>query len=84
MVVTDANAIVADVHDRMPVILEAKDFDRWERGTDSEAAALMKRAGEDVLQRWTVSRRVNSSRADDSDATLIEPMTASVGGSLAQ
>ena len=27
---------------------------------------------EDVLQRWPVFRRVNSSRADDADATLID------------
>jgi hypothetical protein len=31
----------------------------------------MKPASEDVLQRWPVSKRVNSSRADDTDPTLI-------------
>jgi putative SOS response-associated peptidase YedK len=72
MVVTDANALVADIHDRMPVIVEAKDFHQWERGDTTDAAALMKPAGEDVLQRWPVSRRVNSSRADDADAALID------------
>jgi hypothetical protein len=33
---------------------------------------LLKPAGEDVLQRWPVSKRVNSSKADDSYATLID------------
>ena len=37
-----------------------------------DAAALMKSAGEDVLQKWPVSKRVNSSRASDDDATLID------------
>jgi hypothetical protein len=41
----------------------------------------MKRADEDVLQKWPVSKRVNSSRADDEDMTLIDkialPMVAS-------
>jgi hypothetical protein len=37
-----------------------------------DAAALIKPAAEDVLQMWPVSKRVNSSRADGDDATLIE------------
>jgi hypothetical protein len=32
-------------------------------------AALMKPAGEDVLQKWPVSKRVHSSRTSDDDAT---------------
>jgi hypothetical protein len=40
-------------------------------------------AGADVLKKWPVSRRVNSSRAPDDDASLIESMregySASVG-----
>ena len=28
----------------------------------------------DYLQRWTVSKRVNSSKADKDEATLIEPI----------
>jgi hypothetical protein len=38
----------------------------------ARAAALMKPAGEDVLQKWPVSKRVNSSRTSDDDATLID------------
>jgi putative SOS response-associated peptidase YedK len=55
----------------MPVILEAKDFEQWEYGDTKDAAALMKPADDDTLQRWPVSKRVNSSRAAD-DVTLIE------------
>jgi hypothetical protein len=32
----------------------------------------MKPAGEHALQKWPVSKRVNSSRAPDDDASLIE------------
>ena len=60
----------------MPVILEAKDFWQWERGHFSEAAELMKPAAEDVLEKWLVSKRVNSSKADKDDATLIEKLPA--------
>jgi hypothetical protein len=32
----------------------------------------MKPTGDDVLQKWPVSKRVNSSRAPDDDPTLIK------------
>jgi putative SOS response-associated peptidase YedK len=72
MVITEPNNFVAEVHDRMPVILEKKDFEQRERGNANDAAALMRRAAEDVLQKWPVSKRVNSSRTDGDDPTLIE------------
>jgi putative SOS response-associated peptidase YedK len=72
MVITGPNQFVAEVHDRMPVILEAKDFEQWEKGDAKDAAALMKPAGNDVLQRWPVSKRVNSSKAPTDDASLID------------
>jgi putative SOS response-associated peptidase YedK len=73
-VITEPNKFVAEVHDRIPVILEAKDFEQWEQGDTKDAAALMKPAGEGVLRKWPVSKRVNSSRAPDDDAGLIEPI----------
>ena len=78
MVITEPNKFVAEVHDRMPVILEAKDFEQWERGDVKDASALMKPAAEDVLQKWPVSKRVNSSRASDEDVSLIEKQTIAV------
>lgn len=72
MVITEPNNFVAEVHDRMPVILEAKDFEQWEQGDAKDAAKLMKPASENLLQKWPVSRRVNSARADGDDASLIE------------
>jgi len=54
MVITEPNKFVAEVHDRMPVILEAKDFEQWETG-DAKDTAPLRPAGEDVLQRWPVA-----------------------------
>ena len=73
MVITEPNKFVADIHDRMPVILERDHFETWVR-TDNlrEAAELMKPAGEGVLQKRPVSRRVNSSKATADAPTLIE------------
>ncbi len=72
MLITEPNKFVAVVHDRMPVNLDAKNFEQWEHGDAKDAAALIKPAAEEVLQMWPVSKRVNSSRADGDDATLIE------------
>jgi putative SOS response-associated peptidase YedK len=60
MIITKPNDFVAEVHDRMPVVLEAKDFAAW---LDEGGTILLRPAGNGVLQCWPVSRRVNSSRA---------------------
>jgi putative SOS response-associated peptidase YedK len=70
MIITNANKSVVEIHDRMPVILEPTNFEQWVSG--KAGLEILKPANDDVLQWWAVSKRVNSSRADDSDATLIE------------
>ena len=60
MPISEPNDFVAEVHDRMPVVLKSEDFASW---LNHGGAALLKPAANDVLQRWPVSRRVNSSRA---------------------
>ena len=75
MVITRPSAFVAEVHDRMPVILERDQWDTWMRTNDlEEAASIMKPAAEDVLLKWPVSKRVNSNRAPSDDPTLIRPI----------
>ena len=72
MVITEPNDFAAEIHDRMPVFLTPAQFTPWlsgEAGTD-----YVKPAPNDYPQRWPVSNRVNSSKADADDATLIEPM----------
>jgi len=70
MIITEANAFVAEVHDRMPVILAERDFQPWLRG--QAGAELLKPAPEDLLRRWPVSKRVNSSKASADEPTLID------------
>ena len=70
MIITDANDFVAQVHDRMPVLPQPEHFDAWLSGKATRA--LLQPPANDLLQRWPVSRRVNSSRAADDDASLIE------------
>jgi putative SOS response-associated peptidase YedK len=73
MVITEPNKFAAEVHDRMPVILERDQFDTWMRTKDvGEASELLKPAAEDLLARRPVSKRINSSKTPKEDATLIE------------
>jgi putative SOS response-associated peptidase YedK len=73
MIITEPNRFVAEVHDRMPVVLEPKDFASW---LNDGGAALLRPAANDVLQRWPVSWRVNSSRAPADDPCLIDRVEA--------
>ena len=70
MIVTEPNDFVREVHDRMPVLLEERQFEPWLRGEAGQE--YLKPPPNDFLQKWPVSKRVNSSRADADDATLIE------------
>ena len=72
MIITKPNKFVAEAHDRMPVLLEEKDYQPWLNG--KAGLELLKPAAENLLQKWPVSKRVNSSRAPDDDPTLIDKM----------
>ena len=70
MIITEPNAFVAEVHDRMPVLLMQNQFEHWLSG--EMQVDELKPAPNDYLQRWAVSKRVNSSKANKDDASLIE------------
>jgi putative SOS response-associated peptidase YedK len=74
MIITNANELASKIHDRMPVLLQPKDFDGWLNGT--AGIELLRPAPENYLQTWPVSRRVNSSRAPRDDPTLIDRVAA--------
>jgi putative SOS response-associated peptidase YedK len=72
MIITAPNDFVAEVHDRMPVLLTEEQFAPWLSG--EAGMEYLKPAPNDYLQRSPVSKRVNSSKADADDPTLIEPV----------
>jgi putative SOS response-associated peptidase YedK len=72
MIISEPNEFVAQVHDRMPVVLKPEQLDRWLKG--NMGVDELKPVENDYLQRWSVSKRVNSSKTDTSDPTLIEPV----------
>ncbi len=74
IIITNANELAAKVHDRMPVLLQPNDFDRWL--ADTAETELLRSAPNNYLQVWPVSRRVNNSRAAGDDPTLIDRVAA--------
>jgi putative SOS response-associated peptidase YedK len=73
MIITEPNKFVAEVHDRMPVPLTENQFDPWLPG--KAGIEMLKPAAENMVQKWLVSKRVNSSRAPDEDSTLIDKVS---------
>jgi putative SOS response-associated peptidase YedK len=73
IVTIDANDVLAPLHDRMPVVLEERDWDRWldPAADDVDALArLLVPAPDDVLVAYPVSSAVNS--ADNDGPELVE------------
>jgi putative SOS response-associated peptidase YedK len=65
---TAANELAANVHDRMPVILDPADYDRWldtAKVERDELLALLQPYSARDMQVQPVSQRVNSVRNDD-------------------
>ena len=72
MMITEPSAFVAEVHDRMPVLLRTDQFDAWLGGAAGKETLMP--AAEDMLAKRPVSKRINSSRTAKHDPTLIEPV----------
>jgi putative SOS response-associated peptidase YedK len=59
IITTDANAMVAQLPDRMLVVLEQADWPVWLGEAEGDPQALLRPPWEDVLRTWPISRRVN-------------------------
>ena len=63
IVTTDANAKMAEIHHRLPVILGPDEWPLWLGEAGKGAATLMRPVGDHVLDLQRVSSAVNSNRA---------------------
>lgn len=71
IVTTTANALLATMHDRMPVIVAPADYARWlDVASDADVTDLLAPYPAAAMTWYPVSTRVNSVRNDD--AALIE------------
>jgi putative SOS response-associated peptidase YedK len=74
IVTTTANAQMAVLHERMPVILEGADWPIWLGEQPGDAAELLRPSREGLLRVWQVDKRVGNVRNDGPD--LLVPVTA--------
>jgi putative SOS response-associated peptidase YedK len=71
---TDANAEIAAIHDRMPVVIEPADFDRWldvRQYRPEDVLDLMRPPQDGLFEAVAVGPKVNS--AANEGAALQEP-----------
>jgi putative SOS response-associated peptidase YedK len=71
VITTDANSLVAEIHDRMPLIIATKDYLRW-LGDEPDLHDLMRPFPADVMRMWPISTRVN--KPENDDPSIIEPL----------
>jgi putative SOS response-associated peptidase YedK len=70
LVTTAANGVMAPIHDRMPVILAARDWAVWLGEQPGDAAALMRPCADALIDQWPVSRDVGSVRNQGAELPL--------------
>ena len=75
IITTDANELVAEIHDRMPVILAPADYARW-LGEEDDPHDLMRSFPAPLMRMWPISPRVN--KPENDDAAIIEPIEAAI------
>lgn len=70
VITTDANALIRDIHDRMPVIIGPEDWAAWlGEEPPSDPAILLKPFSPERMILWPVDRRVGNVNNDDPSLT---------------
>jgi putative SOS response-associated peptidase YedK len=70
IITTEANGLVATIHDRMPVVIAPEDRERWVKGPNPKE--LLKPYPADLMTMWPVSPDLNSPKNDRPD--LLDPI----------
>jgi putative SOS response-associated peptidase YedK len=71
IITTDANELVADIHDRMPVILAPADYARC-LGEEPDPRGLMRPFPANLMRMLPISTRVN--KPENDDPSIVEPI----------
>jgi putative SOS response-associated peptidase YedK len=74
IVTTAANDLCRPLHERMPVILEACDYDRWldPQSSKDDLLALVQPFPAEAMKSEPVNPRVNNVRNDDADCVAVQ------------
>ena len=71
VITTDANELVAEIHDRMPLILAPGDYARW-LSDEPDPHELMRPFPANSMRMWPISTRVN--KPENDDPSIVEPI----------
>jgi putative SOS response-associated peptidase YedK len=82
IITCEPNELMAEIHDRMPVILDPADYDRWLDPGASGAEELLRPCPAEWLEAVPVSTRVNNPANDDESVLEPEGAPLAVQGSL--
>jgi putative SOS response-associated peptidase YedK len=72
IVTTSPNAEMAELHDRLPVILEQADWPMWLGEAEGDHGSLLRPAPDGTLRAWRISKKANTPRNPD----LLDPISA--------
>jgi putative SOS response-associated peptidase YedK len=61
------NEMIGTIHDRMPVILQPKDYTRWLSDQEPDPHDLLKLFPSGLMTMWPISTKVNYPRNDTPD-----------------
>jgi putative SOS response-associated peptidase YedK len=67
IVTCEANALVGQIHDRMPVMIAPENFGRWLDNIEPDPFDLMVPYPPDLMEIWPISTRVNNVANNDAD-----------------
>jgi putative SOS response-associated peptidase YedK len=71
VIATDANELVAQIHNRMPLIIAPKDYVRW-LSEEPDPRELMLPFPAAPMRMWSISTRVN--KPENDDPAILEPV----------
>jgi hypothetical protein len=72
VITTDANELVAQIHNRMPLILAPGDYSRW-LSNEPDPRDLLRPFPAEPMRMWPISTRVN--KPENDDPSIVEPIT---------
>jgi putative SOS response-associated peptidase YedK len=74
VITTDANELVAQIHNRMPLILPPGEYARW-ISDEPDPHKLMRPFPAVPMRVWPISTRVN--KPENDDPSIVEPIELS-------
>ncbi|HET8781786.1 MAG TPA: SOS response-associated peptidase family protein, partial [Pyrinomonadaceae bacterium] len=82
IITTTANELLAEIHNRMPVILPSQSFDLWlnDQSRSSDLKDLLVPFPADLMTKHPVGYEINDTKTDDE--TLLRPVEPNIGVTL--